>query len=83
MGSIQSSGLFIPRRVRSSLRETKREVFEYGNGALAHHLLRDAEKMLKDQPNRRTLMACAIIQAIHPTPIRLLASRWEKLHLGE
>ena len=82
MGSIQSNGLFIPRRVRSSLRETKREVFEYGNGALAHHLLRDAEEMLKDQPNHRTLMACAIIQAIHPTPIRLLASRWEKLHLS-
>ncbi|MCK4491485.1 MAG: hypothetical protein KAU03_02600, partial [Candidatus Altiarchaeales archaeon] len=74
--------MFIPRRVRSLFRETEREVFECGNSVLAHHLLKDSLELLKDQPKHRTLIACAIIQAIHPTPIRLLSSRWEKLYLS-
>jgi hypothetical protein len=40
IGSIDHDGIFTKKRVRSLIQESGREVFEYGNGALAHHMIK-------------------------------------------
>lgn len=80
LGAISNGGIFKPRKQR--VQESKREVFEYGNGALAHHFLRDVEEKLKEfTPYYRELISTAIVKSLDPKPLRLVASRWEKLYL--
>ena len=83
LGAVTHDGVFIEKGT-GRIKESRREVFEYGNGALAHALLSDAEEILKgrDVPAYRELVACAVIKAISPSPMRLLESRWERLHLS-
>ncbi len=83
LGAITPDGIFIEKGV-GRIQESRREVFEYGNGALAHALLSDAEEILKgrDVPTYRELVAYAVIKAVSPSPMRLLESRWERLHLS-
>ncbi len=83
MGAITPEGVFVEKSNRP-VRESRREVFEYGNGALAHALLSDVEAILKERgvPYYREHIASAVIRAIAPSPIRLLESRWERLHLS-
>jgi len=83
-GSIDHEGIFTKKRERSQIQESGREVFEYGNGALAHHMIKDLEDLLaKNTPYCNELIAAAIIKAIDPKPLRLFASRWEKLYLSK
>ena len=85
VGAITADGVFVGKKTAGHVRESKREVYEYGNAALAHSLLSDAESILKeagDVPCYRELIACALIRAIAPSPIRLLESRWERFHLS-
>ncbi len=83
IGTITPDGTFVEKSA-VRIQESRREVFEYGNAALAYALLADAEEVLKegDVPYYRELIASALIRAIAPSPIRLLESRWEKLHLS-
>ncbi len=84
MGSIDSDGIFTARRVRNGVQESSREVFEFGNGGLARYLLQDVEPLLTERtPYARELIAAAIVRAIDPKPLRLVASRWEKLYLSK
>jgi len=83
VGSIDHDGIFTKKRTRSRIQESGREVFEYGDGALARHLIKDVEDLLAEAtPHSSELIAAAIIKAIDPKPMRLLASRWEKLYLS-
>lgn len=84
VGAITSDGIFIEKGA-GRIRESSREVFEYGNGALAHALLSDAEEILRgrDVPTYKELVACAVIRVLSPSPMRLLESRWERLHLSK
>lgn len=82
-GSISLEGQFTPKRSRSSVPATQREVFEYGNGALARQLVEDVKASLALRtPYADELLAMAIIRAIDPRPLRLHPSRWERLHLS-
>ena len=70
--------------MRSHIQESRREVFEYGNCALAYHLIEDIEDLLAETtPYCREIIVSAIIKAIDPKPLRLFASRWEKFYLSK
>ena len=45
LGSITPEGTYIQKKQR--VQESKREVFEYGNGMLAYHFIRDLEEKLE------------------------------------
>ena len=82
MGRIIPEGVFIPKR--SKIQESSREIFEYGNCMLAYHFLKDVEDALKQlTPYSSEIIAFAIVKAVDPKPIRLLASRWEKFYLSQ
>jgi transposase len=83
IGKITPDGTFMPKG--TTIKESRRDVYEYANATLAHQLLSDIEAILKEQsiPNSQDLIACAIIRALSPSPIRLLQSRWEKLYLSK
>ena len=82
MGRITPEGVFIPKR--SKIQESSREIFEYGNCMLAYHFLKDVEDALKQlTPYSSEIIAFAIVKAVDPKPIRLLASRWEKFYLSQ
>lgn len=84
LGVISPDGTFKRKISPKGIRETAREIFEYGNGLLAHHLLRDVEEVLsKSTPYSTEIVTFAVIKAIDPQPIRLLQSRWEKLYLSK
>ena len=69
---------FRKKRGRSRIQESGREVFGYGNGALAHHMIKDLEDLLaKNTPYCNELIATAIIKAIDPKPLRPFASLGE------
>ncbi len=84
LGVIALDGTFKRKIPRRGIRETTREIFEYGNGLLAHYMLRDVEEILsRSTPYSTELVTYAVIKAIDPKPIRLLSSRWEKLYLSK
>ena len=63
--------------------ETEREIFEFGNGALAEHFVADVAASLEMYTRHaEELLAMAIIRAIDPQPLRLQSSRWEQLALS-
>lgn len=83
LGAISLEGEYTAKQVRDSVDETEREIFEYGNGALAAHLLADLGETLADYtPHHEELLSMAIIRALDPQPLRLHASRWEQLALS-
>ena len=81
IGRITPDGVFVAKS-DTGIHESGREVLEYGNAALAQALLSDVETIMKerDVPHYEELIACAMIRAISPSPIRLLESSWEKLY---
>lgn len=81
LGSITPDGVFVPRGLRRGVQESKLEVYEYGNGALAYHFLKNLG-LQKYTPYWRELLASAVIRVLDPKPMRLLKSRWEKLYLS-
>ena len=84
LGAITLGGVFIPKKSRQRLYETSREIFEYGNCALAYNFIQDSEKILKTLTvDYREVIAASIVKVIDPKPLRLLASRWEKFYLSK
>jgi transposase len=59
-------------------------VHEYGNGALLMKISQDFLNDLRECfPHRwKELLACAIVKTIQPVALRLVKSRWEKLHVS-
>jgi len=83
IGTIKKDGTFREKIPQSAIRPTGREVFEYGNGALAYALLEDAEGYLEVlTPFSKEIINYAIIKVIDSQPLRLLQSRWEKLYIS-
>ncbi len=84
LGRITLDGEFIKKKTKDFIQGSDREIFEYGNGALAYQMIKDVEDILKNlTPYYKELIAAAIIKVIDPKPIRLLSSRWEKLYLSK
>ena len=83
LGTITDAGIFIPNRCRSSIPFTSREIFEYGNVQLAYESIKDIQPALeKFTPFANDLIAAAIVKVIHPLPLKLLGSKWERFHLS-
>lgn len=84
LGKISFDGTFIPKTPHPEVPVTDRQVFEYANGQLAAHFLKDVDQTLQEfSPYTDELITMAIIRAIDPQPLRLHRSRWEKLYLSE
>jgi transposase len=84
LGVISIDGTFTKKIPRNAIIGTNREIFEYGNGTLAYHYLKDIEKILNElTPYSKEIIAYSIIKAIDSKPLKLLASRWEKLYLSK
>ena len=83
IGSITPDGIFKPKKKSVSKIVSNREIFEYANGMLAYSYIKDLELLLeKYTPYFKELVTMAIVKALDPKPLRLIASRWEKLDLS-
>lgn len=62
-----------------------RSIFEYGNSELLHILAQDIIEPLKKSfyDRWKEIIACSIVKTLQPLPLRLIKSRWEKLHLSQ
>lgn len=84
LATITEDGEFIPKTPWESPPTTDREIYEYANGALAHHFLEDVHALVAEYtPYADELLAMATIRAIDPQPLRSHPSRWEKLYLSQ
>lgn len=84
LGVIKSNGIFKKKIPRNAIRETSREIFEFGTGELAYYYLQDLEKALQElTPFYKEIIAYAIIKAINPKPLKSLSSQWEKFYLSQ
>lgn len=61
-----------------------RTIHEYGNGALLMKIAQEFSRDLQEAfPYRwKELLACAIVKTVQPVPLKLIKSRWEKLHVS-
>ncbi len=62
-----------------------RSIYEYGNSELLHLLTNDIIEPLKKSfyDRWKEIIACSIVKTIQPLPLRLIKSRWEKLHISQ
>lgn len=62
-----------------------RSIFEYGNSEFLHLLAKDIIEPLKKSfyDRWKEVIACSIVKTIQPLPLRLIKSRWEKLHISQ
>jgi len=61
-----------------------RTIYEYGNSYLLQELSKEITGYLQESfyDSWREIIACAIVKTIEPVPLKLIKSRWEKLHLS-
>lgn len=66
-------------------RENIRTIHEYGNSKLLYDVAEEILKPLEESFVYRwkEVLACAIVKTIQPLPLKLIKSRWEKLHLSQ
>lgn len=62
-----------------------RSIYEYGNSEYLHLLAQDIIKPLKKSfyDRWKEIIACSIVKTIQPLPLRLIKSRWGKLHISQ
>lgn len=62
-----------------------RSIYEYGNSEFLYTLSQDILDPLKKAffQRWREIIAISIVKTIQPLPLRLIKSRWEKLHLSQ
>lgn len=62
-----------------------RSIYEYGNSYFLNELSKDFLDYLKIsfQDNWQEIFACSIVKTIESVPLKLIKSRWEKLHLSK
>ena len=62
-----------------------RSIYEYGNSQLLYDLSQEIIEPLKTAFYYRweDILACAIVKTIQPLPLKLIKSRWEKLHISQ
>jgi len=61
-----------------------RSIYEYGNSYFLYELSNDFLDYLKNvfYNNWQEILACSIVKTIESVPLKLIKSRWEKLHLS-
>lgn len=61
-----------------------RSIYEYGNSRFLASMVEDLVEPLKEAfpEDYREIIAMGIVKLLQPTPIKLVKSRWEKLHLS-
>lgn len=61
-----------------------RSIYEYGNSYFLHELSKVFLEYLKNSfyDHWQEIFACSIVKTIEPVPLKLIKSRWEKLHLS-
>ena len=76
-------GRLTPQGVTERKAES-RTIHEYGNGVLLMKIAQEFSRDLQEAfPYRwKELLACAIVKTVQPVPLKLIKSRWEKLHLS-
>src|SRR3989344_3791418 len=62
-----------------------RSIYEYGNSYFLNELSKDFLDHLKNSfyNNWQEIFACSIVKTIESVPLKLIKSRWEKLHLSK
>jgi transposase len=61
-----------------------RLIYEYGNSRFVTSLIEDLVNPLREAfpEDYREIIAMGIVKLLQPTPLKLVKSRWEKLHLS-
>jgi transposase len=61
-----------------------RSVYEYGNSYLLYELSKEIMIALKEcfYEHWKEIIACSIVKTIDSVPLKLIKSKWEKLHLS-
>lgn len=61
-----------------------RSIYEYGNSKFLASLTEDLVEPLKEAfpEDFREIIAMGVVKLLQPTPLKLIKSRWEKLHLS-
>jgi transposase len=61
-----------------------RSIYEYGNARCLIDIINDIILFLKQvfPDDYREIVAMGIVRMMHPTPLRLMKNRWEKLYLS-
>ena len=64
---------------------TIRSIYEYGNSQLLYELSQEIIEPLNEAfPFRwEDILACAMVKIIEPLPLKMIKTRWEKLHISE
>lgn len=64
---------------------TIRSIYEYGNSQLLYELSQEMIEPLNEAfPYRwEDILACAMVKTIEPLPLKMIKTRWEKLHISE
>jgi hypothetical protein len=79
LGSIDENGTYREKRPRRIFSSSM--VYEYGNSQLVWNLAQDMYTIMEKHPYRDQIIAMAMIKAIDPMPLRLVASRFQKLYI--
>ena len=80
MGSIDENGTYREKRPKRIFSSSM--IYEYGNSQLVWNLCRDMYNIMEKHPYRDQIIAMAIVKAIDPMPLRLVASRFQKLYVS-
>lgn len=61
-----------------------RSVYEYGNSYFLYELSKEIIESLQEcfYDNWKEIIACSIVKTIDSVPLKLIKSKWEKLHLS-
>ncbi|MDH5415451.1 MAG: transposase [Flavobacteriaceae bacterium] len=62
-----------------------RSIYEYGSSQLLYELSQEIIEPLNEAfPYRwEDILACAMVKTIEPLPLKMIKTRWEKLHISE
>jgi len=80
IGKITEQGVVEGSRTNLSVRS----IYEYGNARCLLDIVNDLVSSLKDvfPDDYLEIVAMGIVRMMHPTPLRLMKSRWAKLYLS-
>ncbi|MGP6207579.1 transposase [Cuniculiplasma sp. SKW3] len=80
MGSIDENGTYREKRTKRVFSSTM--IYEYGNSQLVWNLAQDMYTIMETHPYRDQIIAMAMVKAIDPMPLRMVASRYQKLYIS-
>ncbi|MCL4345666.1 MAG: hypothetical protein M1496_04815 [Candidatus Thermoplasmatota archaeon] len=71
MGSTDENGTYREKRTKRMFSSTM--IYEYGNSQLAWNLAQDMYTIMEKYPYRDQIIAMAMVKAIDPMPLRMIA----------